>query len=145
MRLTPIVTLLGAALAMPAFAQEGDVAAGEKEFNKCKACHMIQTADGEDIVKGGKTGPNLWGIVGRPVAAQEDFKYGEGILEAKEMNPDLVWTQEELVTYVTDPNTWLEEHTGDPKAKTKMTFKLKKGQPDIAAYLASVSPDAPAE
>ena len=38
---------------------------GEKEFNKCKACHTIQAPDGTDVVKGGKTGPNLYGVVGR--------------------------------------------------------------------------------
>lgn len=140
------IALIGAVLgviALPAFADDaGDPAAGEKEFKKCKACHMIQSADGEDIVKGGKTGPNLWGVVGRKIASQEGFKYGEGILEAAEMNPDLVWTEEELAKYVTNPNAWLEEHTGDPKAKTKMTFKLNKNQADVAAYLASVAPAA---
>lgn len=145
MKLAMIGGVLSIALAMPVFAQEeGDVAAGEKEFRKCKACHMIQSADGEDIVKGGKTGPNLWNVVGRKIASQEGFKYGDGITAAAEANPDLVWTEEELAAYVTDPNAWLEEKTGDSGAKTKMTFKLKKGQADIAAYLASVSPDAPA-
>ena len=38
------------ALSLPAFA-EGDAAKGEKEFNKCKACHMI-ASDSETIVKG---------------------------------------------------------------------------------------------
>lgn len=50
------------ALAMPALAQ--DAAKGEKEFNKCKACHMI-ASDSETIVKGGKIGPNLHGVIGR--------------------------------------------------------------------------------
>lgn len=143
MKISLLGAAIGAVLAMPAMAQDaGDAAAGEKEFRKCKACHMIQSAEGEDIVKGGKTGPNLWGVVGRKIAAQEDFKYGEGILEAAEMNPDLVWTEEELASYITDPNAWLEEKTGDAAAKTKMTFKLNKGQADVAAYLASVSPEA---
>ncbi len=46
----------------------GDPAAGEKGFNKCKSCHSIITGDDETIVKGGKTGPNLFGL---PVVAQE--------------------------------------------------------------------------
>lgn len=128
--------------AAPAFAQDASV--GENEFKKCKACHMIQDASGTDIVKGGKIGPNLFNVIGRKVASQEGFNYGDGILEAAEMNPDLVWTEEELATYVTDPNAWLLEKTGDDKAKTKMTFKLRAKQPDVAAYLASVSPDAAA-
>lgn len=131
------------AAASPVFSQ--DVANGEKEFRKCKACHMIQDADGNDIVKGGGVGPNLWNVVGRKIAGQEGYKYGAGITEAAEMNPDLVWTEEELAHYITNPNDWLEAKTDDPKAKTKMTFKLNKGQEDVAAYLASVSPDAPAD
>ena len=130
------------ALATPALSQ--DAAIGEKEFRKCKACHMIQDAAGTDIVKGGGVGPNLWNVVGRKIAAQEGYSYGAGIMEAAEANPDLVWTEEELVAYVTNPNDWLEAKTGDAAAKTKMTFKLNKGQADVAAYLASVSPDAPA-
>ncbi|AUH63884.1 c-type cytochrome [Paracoccus zhejiangensis] len=128
------------ALVSPALAQ--DVATGEKEFRKCKACHMIQDASGTDIVKGGGVGPNLWNVVGRKVAGQEGYAYGDGIKEAAEMNPDLVWTEEELAHYITNPNDWLEAKTNDPAAKTKMTFKLNKGQADVAAYLASVSPDA---
>lgn len=145
MKLATISGAIAIAFALPAFGQDGDVAAGEKEFRKCKACHMIQSADGEDIVKGGKTGPNLWNIVGRKIAAAEEYKYGDGLLKTAEANPDLVWNEEELASYVTDPNAWVKEKTGDSGAKTKMTFKLRKGQADIAAYLASVSPDAPAE
>ncbi|WP_299839983.1 cytochrome C [uncultured Paracoccus sp.] len=130
------------ALVSPALAQ--DVATGEKEFRKCKACHMIQDASGTDIVKGGGVGPNLFNVVGRKVAGQEGYAYGDGIKEAAEMNPDLVWTEEELALYITNPNDWLESKTSDPAAKTKMTFKLNKGQADVAAYLASVSPDAAA-
>ena len=65
------VTLL--ALSSAAFAQDGptgDAEAGEREFRKCKSCHMIQDAEGEMIVRGGRTGPNLWGVVGR-VAGRE--------------------------------------------------------------------------
>ena len=41
---------------------EGDAHKGAKEFNKCKACHTIASAD-EIIVRGGKTGPNLYGAM----------------------------------------------------------------------------------
>jgi len=129
-------------LAAPAFADEGDVAKGEKEFNKCKACHAITDADGTAIIKGGKTGPDLHGIVGREIAAVEDFKYGDGILALKEKYPGGVWDHESLKAYVTDPTGYLDEYSGNPKAKSKMTFKLTKNQDDVIAYLASVSPNA---
>jgi len=121
------------ALAAPAFA-EGDVAAGEKEFNKCKSCHMLQTADGEFIVRGGKVGPNLYGVIGR-VAGSEDFRYGDGLVDANAAG--FVWTEEALAAYVVDPKAWLEEQGF--AAKSKMTFKLRKGGEDVAAYLATFS------
>lgn len=138
MKFAIIGTLMGAALAMPAFAQDGDATVGEKEFRKCKACHMIQSPDGEDIVKGGKTGPNLYGVVGRPAGSEEGYKYSEALLQLKESGE--VWTVEDLAAYVTDPNAFVQEKTGDSSARTKMTFKLNKNQADIAAYLASASP-----
>ena len=123
------------ALATPALA-EGDAAKGEKEFNKCKSCHMLQTADGETIVKGGRTGPNLYGVIGR-VAGSADFKYGDGLKEAAEA--EFVWTEEALAVYVADPKAWLEEN--GYATKSKMTFKLKKGGADVAAYLGSLTAD----
>lgn len=58
------------------------------------------------------------------------------------MKPDMVWTEEDLIGYVTNPTAWLEEQTGDSGARSKMTFRLTSNQADMAAYLASVSPDA---
>ncbi len=123
------------AAASPAFA-EGDVAAGEKLFKKCKACHMI--VNGDDVIfKGGKTGPNLYGVIGRQVGAQEDFtKYSAGLVALGEAG--MVWDEETLAEWVTNPKDFLKAH--DQPAKTGMSFKLKRGGEDIAAYLASVSP-----
>ncbi|HGG64018.1 MAG TPA: c-type cytochrome [Rhodobacteraceae bacterium] len=123
------------AAASPAFA-EGDVAAGEKLFKKCKACHMI--VNGDDVIfKGGKTGPNLYGVIGRQVGAQEDFtKYSAGLVALGEAG--MVWDEATLAEWVTNPKDFLKAH--DQPAKTGMSFKLKRGGEDIAAYLASVSP-----
>lgn len=138
--------VLGATLAIPAIAQEaGDPAVGESEFRKCRACHMIRDDSGTDIVKGGATGPNLWNVMGAKIASEEGFRYGDGILAAAAAHPDMVWTEEEMAAYVTDPGAWVKEKSGDPSARSKMTFKLNKNQADVAAYLTTVSPDAPAE
>lgn len=120
--------------AAPAFA-DGDVAKGEKDFGKCKACHSVINAAGEVIVKGGKTGPNLFGIVGKVVGtADPEFKYGDDIQKVKATG--LVWTQELLHEYSEDPTAWLKETTGDKGAKSKMTFKMKDPN-DVIAYLAT--------
>jgi cytochrome c len=122
-------------LAAPVFAQ-GDVAKGESDFKRCKACHSIIAPDGTAIQKGGKTGPNLFGVIGRVVGSEPDFKYGDGMLEVGAKG--LIWDEEMLAAYVADPTTWLREQSGDEKAVAKMTFKLAKGGDDIAAYLATI-------
>jgi cytochrome c len=128
------------ALAAPAFAEShsaGDAEKGEKAFKKCKACHMIVSPDGDTIMKGGKTGPNLYGIIGRVAGSVEGFKYGAGLKDAAEA--EFVWTEDALSEYITDPKKWLDAQ-GFAK-KSKMSFKMKKDQADVSAYLAANSPE----
>ena len=76
MKLLAATALGMAMLSTPVFADghaTGNAEAGEKVFNKCKACHMIQDAEGTDIVKGGRTGPNLYGLYTR-VAGSTDLQ-----------------------------------------------------------------------
>lgn len=117
-----------------------DPAKGESDFKRCRACHAITAEDGTVIQKGGKTGPNLYGVVGRTAGAFEGFKFGASMVAAGEAG--LVWDEESLAAYIQDPNAWLKETLDDPKAKSNMTFKLKKGAEDMAAYLASLANDA---
>lgn len=128
--------LLALCLSGPALA--ADPAAGEASFKKCKACHSVIGADGTEVQKGGKTGPNLWGVVGRTVGSHPDFTYGKGLLEAKEKG--IVWDEAQIATYLQDPTAWVKEATGDPQASSKMTFKLTKPEEaaDVAAYLATL-------
>lgn len=123
------------ALAAPAFA--GDPVAGEDTFKKCKACHSIIGADGTEIQKGGKTGPNLFGVIGRAVGSDPDFKYGDGLLAVGATGA--VWDEASLAAYVADPGAWVKEKSGDEAVKSKMSFKLASGGEDVAAYLASVA------
>lgn len=128
-------------IAQGAVAQEGDALAGERAFKQCQACHSIQAADGTDIVKGGKVGPNLWGVVGRVAGTYEGFAYSDYMVEAGEAG--LVWTEEEFSQYVLDPTKYLRNYLDDKRARGKMTFNLRKADdaPDIWAYLASVGPE----
>ncbi|MGB2203536.1 MAG: c-type cytochrome [Pseudooceanicola atlanticus] len=127
------------ALAAPAFADShamGDAEAGEKDFRKCKSCHTIASAD-ETIVKGGKTGPNLYGIVGRTAGTVEDFRYGNDLVAAGEAG--LVWDEASLTEYVQDPKAFLQEYLDDGSAKSKMSFKHRSDPEDVIAYLATFS------
>jgi cytochrome c len=133
-RLLPILAL---ALAVPAYA-DPDAAEGEENFKKCKSCHAITAPDGTEVQKGGKTGPNLWGVVGRAVGSTPDFKYGDGILAANAKG--VIWDEAQIVTYLADPSAWVKTASGDDAAKSKMTFKLPKAEDaeDMAAYLATL-------
>ncbi|KIN75498.1 c-type cytochrome [Sulfitobacter guttiformis] len=141
-------TALGLALmSAPAFADghaTGDATAGESVFNKCKACHMISDADGNDIVKGGRTGPNLYGLYTR-VAGSTDFRYGDSIVQAGEAG--LEWNEEDFVAYVADPKKFLAEYNDDKRAKSKMAFKLgdEEDAANVWAYLVSVGPEVEAK
>ncbi|AWD23133.1 c-type cytochrome [Fuscovulum blasticum] len=133
-KFTFLAATFAALAAAPALA--GDPAAGEAEFKKCKACHSIIAPDGTEIQKGGKTGPNLYGVVGRRVASDPDFRYGDGILAAGATGAS--WDEASIAAYVADPAAWLKQVSGDESAKSKMSFKLTSGGADVAAYLASV-------
>lgn len=142
MKLTLTTAFVAATFASSGFAAShggsGDVAAGEKEFNKCKACHMIVADDGTEIVKGGKTGPNLYGVIGRPIGSIDDFRYGDSLKVLGETGAE--WNEELFVAYVQDPTAFLKEQLGDTSAKSNMAFKLRKGMEDVYSYLVSVGP-----
>ncbi|MGC8203867.1 c-type cytochrome [Aliiroseovarius sp. PTFE2010] len=126
-------TALAAATAAHA---DGDAAAGEKEFRKCKSCHTIASAD-EVIVRGGKTGPNLYGVVGRAAGSVEDFRYGNDLLAAGEAG--LVWDEEQITAYIPNPKEYLADVLDKPAAKSKMAGQRVKDPADVAAYLATFS------
>ena len=131
-------------LAAPAFADghaSGDVAAGEKAFRQCVSCHVVVNDEGETLAgKKARTGPNLYGIIGRQFGMVEDFRYSD-INQLAAEQEDIVVTEEVFVAYVQDPTGYLREATGD-KGRSKMTYKVRKeeGAVNIFAYLASLQP-----
>ncbi len=134
MKLSLIATLTALTLAAPAFA--GDAALGEKDFNKCKACHSIVKADGTVVVKGGKVGPNLFGVVGRTAGTYPEFKYKDSIKALGASG--FAWTEADIAVYVLDPTAFLKEKTGDAEAKSGMAKQALKDGSNVAAYLASI-------
>jgi len=129
------------AFSAPAFA-EGDIEKGEKAFKRCQACHQIVDDSGEVLGGKGKTGPNLYNIIGSTAGSNEDYgkKYGKSLVAAGEAG--LVWDVENIAEYMTDPKKFLATYLDDKKARSKMAHKQRKNQADIAAYLESVSPGA---
>ena len=133
--------VLSAALALAAMpvAAEGDSAAGESAFNRCKSCHGINNGD-ETIVRGGRTGPDLFGVIGRQAGSVEGFRYGDAMVAAGEAG--LIWTEELLVEFIKDPRAFLVAYTGDDSARSNMSFRMPNGGEDIAAYLATFAASA---
>ena len=94
----------------------GDLAHGEKVFKKCAACHLIN--------KGGenKIGPALYGIIGRKVAAKEDYKYSKAMAAY-----DKFWTFEEMNGYLKKPQRYIKG--------TKMAFAGLRKEKDRASVI----------
>lgn len=128
-----------AMLAAPALA-DGHVAAGEDVFGKrCKTCHMLVTDGGETLVKGGKTGPNLYGVIGRQAGSTDFGRYGDSLVALGESG--FTWTEAELVVYLEDPRAYLRAKLDDKRARSNMAYKLRSedDRAAVAAYLASVA------
>ena len=126
-----ILTFIGLA----AFAAD-PVILGDKTFKKCTACHAIIDGNGEVLRKGGKAGPNLYGVIGR-TAGSAEFRYSKALKAAGATG--LVWDEIELAAFILNPSAYLKETLEDKKARSKMSYKLKKGGADVAAYLKSMS------
>ena len=131
-----------ALLAAPA-AYAGDPVAGERDWRQCRACHEIVADDGTAIQRGGRQGPNLYGIVGRPVASVDGFRYSSGLAAVGEA--EVVWDEENLVAYLTNPTDFIRGVTGNNRDRGSMAFQLRRGQEDMVAYLISVGPELPEE
>jgi cytochrome c len=93
------------------------VAAGEKVFGKCKACHQV----GEGAKN--RTGPELNNIVGRPVGGMDGFKYSNTMASMGG-----VWDAELLAAFLVDPR-------GVVKG-TRMAFAGLKSDADVEAIIA---------
>ncbi len=101
----------------------GDAEAGERVFRKCMACHAV----GEDARN--KIGPVLNGVVGRDVAAVEDFSYSDAMTQWGEGKQ---WTPETLAEFLENPRATV--------SGTKMAFpglRDEAERQDVIAYLAT--------
>lgn len=128
---------LFAALAIAAPAQAQDVVAGEKIFKRCAACHKI----GDDTKHG--IGPNLNNVIGRQAGSAEGFtKYGKDLVALGETG--LVWNEELISEWITDPKKFLRARSENKRAKSKMKLKLKDEQArlDVIAYIEQFSQTA---
>jgi len=149
MKTLKTTALSAVAFALAAFAaQAGDPAAGESAFtSQCQNCHNVVNDDG-DVLAGRpntRTGPNLYAVFGRQAGTVDGFRYGGSLVEAGEEG--LVWDTDNMVPYLLNPQDYLREVTGDRRARSQMSFRVRdEGTAnDIIAFIASLAPEAEEE
>ena len=117
----PMLSLLigGAALAtaFAGAASAQDVAAGEKTFNVCRACHEI--GDGAKNL----VGPVLNGVVGRKSGSYPGYGYSDA-----NKNSGITWDEATLMEYLKNPRAKVPG--------TKMLFPGLKRDDDIVNVIA---------
>jgi cytochrome c len=95
---------------------QGDPAAGEKVFNKCKACHVADEAQN-------RVGPHLVGLFGRQAGSVEGFKYSDAM-----KGSGVTWSEETISEYIADPRGYIKGN--------RMAFVGLKDEEDIANLVA---------
>lgn len=103
----------------------GDLAAGERVFAKCKACHQV----GEGAKNA--VGPQLNGLDGRTAGSAEGYNYSEAMKSS-----GIVWNEASFKEYIKNPKAKV--------AGTKMIYAglaADKEQDDVWAYLAQFGAD----
>lgn len=91
-------------------------------FSPCSTCHRTDGGPVHGI------GPNLWGIVGRPIGAAEGFAYSDAMQSASG-----TWTTEALDAFIASPSSFLPgtamQFAGIPDSTTRV---------EIIRYLATL-------
>ena len=124
MKLLTSATLIAAALAA-ASAQAQDLVAGERSWNKCRACHQIGEG-AKNLV-----GPQLNGLFGRHTGEVEGYSYSTANKGA-----NITWDEAVFAEYIRDPRAKIPG--------TKMVFagiKNDKEIADLTAFLKQFGKD----
>ena len=95
----------------------GDATKGAKVFKqRCAQCHSVDN-DGKH-----KTGPNLFGLIGRKTGQAAGYSYTQA-----NQNKGITWSRETLWVYLENPAKYIPG--------TKMVFAgIKKGQERAGKY-----------
>ena len=104
-----------------------DASRGESVARVCGSCHTFDQGGANRV------GPNLWAVVGRPVAGAAGFAYSPALA-----GHGGVWTYQELDRYLASPARAIPGN--------KMAFnglRNPKDRAHLIAYLARLSPGAP--
>jgi cytochrome c len=95
---------------------QGDAAEGEKAFNKCRACHVVDEPQN-------RVGPHLVGLFGRQAGSVEGFRYSDAMKES-----GVTWDEETIAEYIADPRGYIKGN--------RMAFVGIKDEEEIADLIA---------
>lgn len=105
-----------------------DPSAGEKVFGRCSACHVVGETSGD------RDGPNLWGVVGGPVASRSPrFAYTAALKSVGG-----TWTIGRLDRWLTNPRAFAPGTTmtfsglSDPVDRADVIAYLRRNGPEEA-------------
>ena len=115
------LVLAAALAARPLAATAQSVSNGKALFEKCLACHSAEAGAAH------KTGPNLFGIVGRKVGGADGFGYSDGMQAANASG--MVWSVDMLDTYLANPMAFL------PRTRMAWAVREERARKDLTAYL----------
>jgi cytochrome c len=99
-----------------------DIEKGMKISKQCLACH-----DFSNSLKI-KTGPPLWGVVGRKAAVIADYKYSDALKNFQEN-----WTRTELFNFLEQPKEYIKGTKMIYKGLTKINDRV-----NLISYLESL-------
>jgi cytochrome c len=116
----------GAAQTVEALLAAASPDTGENIFRQCSACHTVDNGGANRV------GPNLYGVLGRPVASADGFRYSSALQELGDS-----WTPERLSAFLENPR--------DFASGTRMSFRGLDSPEDRAAIIAylNTQSDAP--
>ena len=76
--------------------EAADPARGEREAKKCAACHTFASGEPDRV------GPNLYGLIDRPIAARGDFRYSPAMTAQGG-----AWSYADLDAFLAGPKTYV--------------------------------------
>jgi aldose sugar dehydrogenase len=92
---------------------------------QCKGCHTFERGGDSGI------GPNLWGVAGRRIAANDEFEYSDALRTAARDKGS--WTPDALRDFLAAPDSFA------PGNSMQMTTQYSESQvADLVAYLESL-------
>jgi cytochrome c len=118
-----VAATFGLALSGPAMAQ--DLEAGQRSFNKCRACHQV----GEEAKN--LVGPKLNGLFGRVAGTIEGYSYSEANKKS-----GITWDEATFATYIKNPRASMP---GNKMAFAGITNEKEVG--DLTAFLKQYDKD----